>query len=96
MSNKDDTIKIRVSNNFKEQLKNLAEQEGINMSQFVLKYLEPVVATKINNKIKESEMESRAVATDAKIEQIKAKLELRKIKYKEPILYKIKNVFNKR
>ncbi|EOU1571772.1 hypothetical protein ACV3Z6_15200 [Clostridium perfringens] len=96
MSNKDDTIKIRVSNNFKEQLKNLAEQEGINMSQFVLKYLEPVVATKINNKVKESEMESRAVATDAKIEQIKAKLELRKIKYKEPILYKIKNVFNKR
>lgn len=96
MSNKDDTIKIRVSNNFKEQLKNLAEQEGINMSQFVLKYLEPVVATKINNKVKESEMESRAVATDAKIEQIKAKLELRKIKHKEPILYKIKNVFNKR
>ncbi|WP_415332341.1 hypothetical protein [Clostridium perfringens] len=96
MSNKDDTIKIRVSNNFKEQLKNLAEQEGINMSQFVLKYLEPVVATKINNKVKESEMESRAVATDVKIEQIKAKLELRKIKYKEPILYKIKNVFNKR
>lgn len=96
MSNKDDTIKIRVSNDFKEQLKNLAEQEGINMSQFVLKYLEPVVATKINNKVKESEIESRAVATDAKIEQIKAKLELRKIKHKEPILYKIKNVFNKR
>jgi len=65
------------------------------MSQFVLKYLEPVVATKINNKVKESEIESRAVATDAKIEQIKAKLELRKIKYKESISYKIKNIFTK-
>ncbi|XZL20579.1 hypothetical protein ACSW9U_16520 (plasmid) [Clostridium perfringens] len=95
MSIKDDTIKIRVSNEFKEQLKNLAEQEGLNMSQFVLKYLEPVVSTKINDKVKESEMESRAVATDAKIEQIKAKLELRKIKHKEPILYKIKNIFTK-
>ncbi|MGU9204056.1 hypothetical protein ACV3YL_13100 [Clostridium perfringens] len=96
MSSKDDTIKIRVTSEFKEQLKDLAEQEGLNMSQFILKYLEPVVATKVNNRINQGGIECRAVATDIKIEQIKAKLELRKIKTKEPIIYKIKNIFNKR
>jgi antitoxin component of RelBE/YafQ-DinJ toxin-antitoxin module len=95
VSSKDDIIKIRVTNEFKEQLKSLAEQEGLNMSQFVLKYLQPVVATKVNNKMNHEKIESRAVATDDKMEKVKANLELRNIKYKESISYKIKNIFTK-
>ena len=94
---KDDVIRIRVTSEDKEKLKKIAEEKGTTVSKILS------VATKKeierHEEIEKSQEKicERIVATEEKLQEIKLKLEERKLNEKENLKDKfLKRLFKKR
>ena len=90
---KDDIIRVRVTKEHKEKLKEIAKDKNVTISE--------IISVATENEIKKYEEKEknykkiceRSVATEEKIQEIKFNLEKRKLKNKKNIF---KNIFNLR
>ena len=90
---KDDVIRVRVTKEHKEKLKEIAKDKNVTKSE--------IISVTTENEIKKYEEKEknykkiceRSVATEEKIQEIKFNLEKRKLKNKKNIF---KNIFNLR
>lgn len=90
---KDDIIRVRVTKEHKEKLKEIAKDKNVTISE--------IISVATENEIKKYEEKEknykkiceRSVATEEKIQEIKLNLEKRKSKNKKNIF---KNIFNLR
>ena len=71
-------IKIRLTKEQKDLIKRVAKQQGITMSAFILKYMEPIAMSKeLDIKHKEV-IEARIEETEGNLQWIKDNMEIRK------------------
>lgn len=75
---KGEEIKIRVTLEQKQLIKRVAKEQGLTMSSFILKYIEPIAISKeLDFRYKEI-VENRIEDTEGKIQNLKGKMESRK------------------
>ena len=87
---KGEEIKIRVSVEQKALIKRVAKEQGLTMSSFILKYIEPIALGKeLDFKYKEI-IEAKIENTEGKIQILKGKMETKKGNNKKSIF---KNIF---
>lgn len=86
---KGEEIKIRVTLEQKELIKRVAKEQGLTMSAFVLKYIEPIALGKeLDLKHKEI-ISNRIEDTEGKIQILKGKMETKKGNIKKSIFESI-------
>ncbi|EOU1504474.1 DUF1778 domain-containing protein [Clostridium perfringens] len=86
---KGEEIKIRVTLEQKELIKRVAKEQGLTMSAFVLKYIEPIALGKeLDLKHKEI-ISNRIEDTEGKIQILKGKMETKKGNTKKSIFESI-------
>ena len=78
MAIKVEEIKIRLTKEQKDLIKRVAKQQGLTMSAFVLKYMEPIAMSKELDIEHKAIIESRIEATEGKIFRLKENLETKK------------------
>ena len=71
-------IKIRLTKEQKDLIKRVAKQQGLTMSSFVLKYMEPIAMAKELDVASKEIIEGRINETEGKIFRLKENLETRK------------------
>ena len=76
--NKTEEIKIRLTKEQKELIKRVAKQQGTTMSDFILKYIEPIALGKELDIKNKDIIEERVESTEGKIQELKRNLENRK------------------
>lgn len=82
---KGEEIKIRVSLEQKELIKRVAKQQGLTMSAFVLKYIEPIALAKELDLKCKGIIEARIEDTEGELQNLKGKMNDRKGNTKKSI-----------
>lgn len=76
--NKQEEIKIRLTKEQKDLIKRVAKQEGTTMSEFILRYMEPIALSKEFDFTHKEIIENRVEITEGKIQDLKRNMEQRK------------------
>lgn len=76
--NKQEEIKIRLTKEQKDLIKRVAKQQGTTMSDFILRYMEPIALSKEFDFKNKDIIEERVENTESKIQDLKRSMENRK------------------
>lgn len=76
--NKQEEIKIRLTKEQKDLIKRVAKQQGTTMSDFILRYMEPIALSKEFDFNHKEIIEERVENTEGKIQDLKRNMEQRK------------------
>lgn len=87
--NKQEEIKIRLTKEQKDLIKRVAKQQGTTMSDFVLRYIEPIALSKEFDFMHKEIVETRIASTECKIQNLKGNMENRKRNKHKSLLKKI-------
>lgn len=74
MAIKDAEIKVRVTKEQKELIKELAKANGMNMSEFIIVTTEKLIKKHQEKILFKNDIEQRAIRTDTKLQEIKEKM----------------------
>lgn len=86
---KTEEIKIRLTKEQKELIKRVAKQQNMTMSDFILRYIEPIALSKELDIKNKDIIEGRIETTEGKIQDLKRNLENRKGNKSKNIFLKI-------
>lgn len=75
---KQEEIKIRLTKEQKDLIKRVAKQQGTTMSDFILRYMEPIALSKEFDFNHKDIIQERAENTEGKIQDLKRNMENRK------------------
>ena len=87
--NKQEEIKIRLTKEQKDLIKRVAKQEGTTMSEFILRYMEPIALAKEFDFQHKDIIETRIENTEFKIQNLKRNMENRKVNKNKNLFQKI-------
>ncbi|MDU6428838.1 MAG: CopG family transcriptional regulator [Clostridium perfringens] len=82
---KDDVIRVRVTKEHKEKLKQLAEDQNITISEIINVATVNLIKDHEEKAKNKEKICARVVATEEKIQEIKLKLEQRRLEEKESL-----------
>ena len=77
MANKEE-LKIRLTKEQKDLIKEVSKQQGLTMSDFILKYIEPIARSKGDEYMAQISIQERIEKTEGNINTLKKKLEYRR------------------
>lgn len=86
---KTEEIKIRLTKEQKELIKRVAKQQNMTMSDFILRYIEPIALSKELDIKNKDIIEGRIETTEGKIQDLKRNLANRKGNKSKNIFLKI-------
>lgn len=75
---KQEEIKIRLTKEQKELIKSVAKMENTTMSEFILRYMEPIALSKKFDIEHKEIIEERIQTTDTKLQELRVTMEQRK------------------